>query len=144
MSTPVTPSISIFHALPGIVPSARDYDMGQWPQGKMKMRNGRVQRWGLGSIPSGDRMRLVWENITYQQAESLCAIWEQNYGIYGQVILPPEILAGTSGGLTTLMATPFAGATWHFSGNPKVVPTKAKRCTVEMPISVRGFVRQDL
>jgi hypothetical protein len=42
------------------------------------------------------------------------------------------------------MATPFAGATWHFSGAPKVSAVKAGRCTVEMPISVRGFVRQDL
>jgi hypothetical protein len=27
---------------------------------------------------------------------------------------------------------------------PKVVPAKARRCTVEMEIGVRGFVRQDL
>jgi hypothetical protein len=89
-------------------------------------------------------MRLVWENITYAQAESLCIVWDQNYGIYGQVLLPSQTLAGTSGGLTTLMATPFAGATWQFTGPPKVVPVKARRCTVEMPIGVRGFVRQDL
>lgn len=140
----ITASITIANALPGIVPTLRDYDMGRWPQSKMKMRNGRVQRWGLSSIPTGDKMRLVWENITYAQAESLCIIWDRNYGIYGQVLLPPETLAGTSGGLTTLMATPFAGATWQFTGPPQVKPVKARRCTVEMPIGVRGFVRQDL
>lgn len=140
----ITASITIANALPGLVPTLRDYDMGQWPQSKMKMRNGRVQRWGLSSIPTGDKMRLVWENITYAQAESLCIVWDQNYGIYGEVLLPPETLAGTNGGLATLMATPFAGATWQFTGPPKVVPVKARRCTVEMPIGVRGFVRQDL
>ena len=140
----ITASVSIDNALPGIVPTVRDYDMGQWPQGKMKMRNGRVQRWGLSSIPTGDKMRLVWENITYAQAESLCIVWDQNYGIYGEVLLPPETLAGTSEELAALLAGPFAGATWQFSAPPKVVAVKARRCTVEMPISVRGFVRQDL
>lgn len=132
--------MNIITALPGIVPTARTYKMGQWPQSKMKMRNGRIQRWGLANIPSGDVMDLTWENITYAQAEQLCIVWDASYGIYGRLTLPPEILAGTSGGLTSLMATPFAGATWHFSGAPQVSPVKAGRCTVRMPIRTRGFV----
>jgi hypothetical protein len=136
--------MNIINTLPGIVPTARTYTMGQWPQKRMKMRNARIARWGLCNRPSGDRMELVWENITYAQAEQLCIVWDKNYGIYGSlslppsVNLPPEILAGTSGGLSSLLAIPFAGATWHFVGAPQVDAVKAGRCTVRMPIGVRG------
>lgn len=136
--------MNIINTLPGIVPTARTYTMGQWPQKRMKMRNARIARWGLCSKPSGDRMELVWENVTYAQAEQLCIVWDRNYGIYGSLSLPPsinltpEILAGTTGGLNSLLAIPFAGATWHFVGAPQVDAVKAGRCTVRMPIGVRG------
>lgn len=136
--------MNIINALPGIVPTARTYSMGRWPQKRMKMRNARTERWGLCSKPSGDKMELVWENVTYAQAEQLCTVWDKNYGIYGSLSLPPsisltpEILGGTSGGLNSLMALPFAGATWHFVGIPRVESVKAGRCTVRMPIGVRG------
>jgi len=132
--------MSIINALPGIVPSARPYSMGQWPQKRMKMRNGRTLRWGLSSKPSGDRMELTWENITYAQAEQLCEVWDRSYGMYGQLTLPTAILAGTSGALNTFLATPYPGATWHFVGNPQVEAVKAGRCTVRMAIGVRGAV----
>lgn len=131
--------MNIINALPGIIPTARNYRMGRWPQNKMKMRNGRIQRWSLASAPSGDRTELVWENITFAQAEQLCIIWDNNYGTYGGLTLPPETLAGASGELAVLMATPFAGATWCFSGSPQVSPAKAGRCTVRMPIYARGL-----
>lgn len=142
--TGIAPSVSIFNALPGVVPSARIYAMGDWPQKRMKMRNGRVERWGLINMPSGDELRLSWENITYQQAEVLCITWDINYGTYAGLTLPPEVFAGTSTELAAFMATPFAGATWQFTGPPRVLSVKAGRCTVEMPIGVRGFVRQDV
>lgn len=142
--TGIAPSVSIFNALPGIVPSARSYAMGDWPQKRMKMRNGRTDRWGLISIPTGDELRLSWENITYQQAETLCITWDISYGTYAGITLPPEILAGMSSSLAAFVSTPFVGATWHFTGPPRVLPAKAGRCTVEMPLGVRGFVRQDV
>jgi hypothetical protein len=164
----------IVNALPGIAPTARPYSMGEWPQARIKMRNGRTVRWGLSSIPSGDKMELAWENITYAQAEQIATIWDANYGIYGEVTLPPEIFAGTTGrttgdplyvttldgkvittldgkaitatgpkfsGLTEFMAEPFPGATWHFVGKPQVSSVKARRCTMQIPIGVRGFTR---
>lgn len=141
--------MSIINALPGITPTARPYTMGRWPQGRMKMRNGRTVHWGLSSRPTGDRMELVWENITYAQAEQLAIIWDLNYGIYGlltvpaSVPLPSEILAGTSGDLADLLQLPFPGATWHFVGAPQTEAVKAGRCTMRMPIGVRGFARYD-
>lgn len=140
--------MSIINALPGIVPTARSYTMGKWPQGRMKMRNGKTVRWGLSSRPTGDRLELVWENITYGQAEQLAIIWDNNYGIYGILAstanpMTPEILAGTSGGLNSYLALPFPGATWHFVGPPQVEAVKAGRCTMRMPIGVRGFARYD-
>jgi hypothetical protein len=44
-------------------------------------------------------------------------------------------------GLTEFMAEPFPGATWHFVGKPQVSSVKAKRCTMQIPIGVRGFTR---
>jgi len=132
--------MNIVNALPGIVPSVRSYTMGEWPQKRMKMRNGRTQRWGLSNRPAGDAMELAWENITYAQAELLSRVWDLNYGIYGILLIPPEILAGTSGGLNALLATPFTGATWHFTGSPQVNSVKARRCTVRIPIGVRNYI----
>lgn len=130
--------MNIITALPGIEPTARPYTMGEWPQKRTKTRNGRVARWALCNKPSGDGMELTWENITYAQAELLCAVWDANYGTYGTITLPPEALAGTSGGLRALMALPFPGATWHFAGAPKVESVKARRCTVRIPIKTRA------
>jgi hypothetical protein len=135
--------MNIINALPGIVPTARSFTMGQWPQKRMKMRNGRTVRWPLCNKPSGDTMDLTWENITYVQAEQVCIVWDNNYGIYGSlslipsINLTPEILAGTSGGLNSLLTLPFPGATWHFAGSPQVVAAKAGRCTVKLPIKAR-------
>lgn len=136
--------MNIINALPGIVPTARPYSMGKWPQKRMKMRNGRTKRWGLSSIPTGDKMDLVWENITYAQAEQLCFIWDANYGIYGEVTLPSQTFAGMSEDLADLVELPFAGATWHFIANPRVIAVKRGRCSVQMRIGVRGFSRYDL
>lgn len=130
--------MNIITELPGITPTARPYTMGQWPQTRKKMRNGRVARWPLSARPSGDKMELVWQNITYAEAEQLSKVWDENYGIYGRVALPPEIFAGTGGDLQAFLALPFPGATWHFVGSPQITAVKAGRCTMRMPIGVRG------
>lgn len=110
------------------------------------MRNGRTVRWPLCSRPSGDKIDLVWQNITYGQAEQLCSVWDDNYGRYGSLSSAPsiplteEILAGTSEELKQFLALPFPGASWHFTGSPKIESVKPRRCTVRMPIGVRGFV----
>ena len=136
--------MNIINALPGIVPTARTFTMGQWPQKRMKMRNGRTARWGLCNKPSGDRMDLAWENITYAQAEQLCAVWDDSYGIYGSLSQAPsipltqEILAGTSGELKALLTLPFPGSSWHFAGPPRVEAVKARRCSVRIPIKLRA------
>lgn len=136
--------MSIVNALPGIAPTARTQTMATWPQGRMKMRNGRTVRWGLSSRPTNDKIELVWENITYAQAEQLCAIWDASYGIYGQLALPPEIFAGTSGDLGSFVGAPFPNTSWAFAGPPEVEAVKARRCTVSIPIKTRGFVRYDI
>jgi hypothetical protein len=136
--------MNIINALPGIVPTTRTFTMGQWPQRRMKMRNGRIVRWGLCNKPSGDKMELAWENITYTQAEQLCAVWDDNYGIYGSLSQAPsisltqEILAGTSGGLKAMLTLPFPGSSWHFAGPPQVQAVKAGRCSVRIPIKLRA------
>lgn len=141
--------MNIINALPGILPTARPYTMGKWPQKPMKMRNGRSVKWGLCSRQGEDKMELSWENITYTQAEQLCAIWDANYGILGELTLPPEALAGTSGSLNALLALPFPNAVWKFAGSPQVSAVKAGRCTVRMPIETRftplsSFVFSDI
>lgn len=130
--------MTIFNALPGITPSVRLYRMGQWPQRRMKMRNGRVAKWGLANRPSNDTIELSWENITYAQAELLCIVWDDNYGIHGSLNLPPtipltqEILDGMGTSLKQFVTTPFTGVTWHFKSPPTVESVKAGRCTVRM------------
>ena len=136
--------MTIFNALPGIVPSARLYRMGQWPQRRMKMRNGRVARWALVNRPSGDTIELSWENITYAQAELLCIVWDDNYGIHGSLSLPPtipltqEILDGMGTSLKQFVTAPFTGVAWHFKSPPTVEPVKFGRCTVRMSIGARA------
>ena len=136
--------MNIINALPGIVPTARTFTMGQWPQKRVKMRNGRTAHWGLCNKPSGDKMDLAWENITYAQAEQLCKVWDDNYGNYGSLSQAPsipltqEILAGTSGELKTLLALPFPNSSWHFAGPPRVEAVKARRCSVKIPIKLRA------
>ena len=135
---------AIVNLLPGIVPTARTFAMGQWPQKRVKMRNGRTAHWGLCNKPSGDKMDLTWENITYEQAEELCKVWDDSYGSYGSLSQAPsiplteEILAGTSGELKTLLALPFPGSSWHFAGPPRVEAVKARRCSVRIPIKLGG------
>jgi hypothetical protein len=132
--------MSIVNALPEIAPTLRTQTLAKWPQGRMKMRNGRTVHWGLSSRPGDDSVELAWENITYAQAEQLCQIWDANYGIYGQLTLPADIFAGTSGGLYSLVAVPFPNTSWAFAGPPEVEAVKAGRCTVSIPIKTRGFV----
>lgn len=89
-------------------------------------------------------MDLVWQNITYAQAEQLCAVWDKNYGIYGSLSQAPsipltqEILAGTSGELKALLTLPLPGASWGFASAPQVEAVKSGRCTVSMRIKLRA------
>jgi hypothetical protein len=131
--------MSIITALPGIKPAARQYTMGDWPQRRMKMRNGRVERWPLSGKPSGDRIELTWENITYTQAELLCYVWDSNYGKYGTLSLPPETFAGADGDLAEFLLSPIPGATWHPAGAPTVDSGEVGFCTVRITIALRGF-----
>lgn len=141
--------MNLFNVLPGIVPTLRSYEMGEWPQRRMKMRNGRTARWGLASMSTGEKLDLQWENVTYSEAEQLVRVWDANYGIYGKVVLPPEVFAGTeingpdATALRDLMAAPFASTTWVFTESPRVLSVKAGRCTVVMPIGARGFIEQE-
>jgi hypothetical protein len=132
--------MNIVTALPGITPKGRNYTMGQWPQTQRKMRNGRVVRWAASSKPTGDRMDLSWENITYAQAEELCKVWDDNYGTYGTLTIPPEIVEGARGDLKNLLLLPFPGATWQPAGPPRTTAVKAGRCTVQIPIQTRGHI----
>lgn len=132
--------MNIVNALPGITPRGRNYTMGEWPQARRKMRNGRIARWALTSKPTGDRMDLSWENITYAQAEELCKVWDDNYGTYGTLTIPPEIVAGARGNLGNLLLAPFPGAVWQFAGPPRITAVKARRCTVQFPVQTRSFI----
>lgn len=133
--------MNIINALPGIVPTARPSTLGKWPQKSMKMRNGKTKKWNLANLPSGDKMDLTWENITYAQAQSICGIWDLSYGIYGTVVLPPEVFGGTGAGLRQLLSgSRYLEATWHFTGPPQIESVKARRCTVRLPIGIRGYI----
>lgn len=129
--------MSIIAALPGIAPTSRTHEMEDWPQGRMKMRNGRIRRWGLVSQGSGARTDLTWENITYAQAEQVCIAWDNIYGIYGRAELPPEVFAGATGALKTMLESP--GGTWQFAGPPEVSAAGNGRCTVSVTVRNRIF-----
>lgn len=129
--------MSILTALPGIAPVARSFVMDQWPQSQAKMRNGRTVRWAQVNSPAGASLELAWENITYAQAETLLAVWDANYGIYGNVDLVTANLAGLSVDLAGLIDQPFPNAGWRFQGPPTVEAVKARRCTVRLPLRAR-------
>jgi hypothetical protein len=124
-------------ALPGIAPTVRDFTIDEWPQNRAKMRGGRTLRWSQLSRPSGASLVLAWENITYAQAESISTVWDANYGIYGAVDLPTEVLAGLGTELAELVETPFAGVTWRAVEAPTIEAVKAGRCTVRLALRTR-------
>jgi hypothetical protein len=134
--------MSIVNALPGIAPTARSFKMAEWPQTRIKTRAGRTVRLAQVDTPAGATMDLVWENITYTQAETICNAWDVNYGIYGTLLLDAATLAGLSdeagSNVSGLMLQPFPGATWRASGPPVAEAVKRRRCTVRLPLVARN------
>jgi hypothetical protein len=116
--------------------------MAEWPQTRIKTRNGRTVRMAQTDSPAGATMDLVWENITYAQAEAIAVAWDDSYGIYGALLLDAATLAGLSdadgSNLSGLVLQPFPGATWRASGPPVAEAVKRKRCTVRLPLVARN------
>lgn len=129
--------MAIVTALPGLAPTARAFVMDAWPQGQVKTRSGRVVKWAQSSAPAGASLELVWENITYAQAETILKVWDASYGEYGSVTLATETLAGLDAGLAALIRQPFANVLWRADGRPVVEAVKARRCTVRMALRTR-------
>jgi hypothetical protein len=129
--------MSIVTALPGIRPTTRAFTMDEWPQGQAKMRSGRVVKWVQANSPSGASLELVWENITNAQAETICDVWDANYGIYGSVDVVTETLAGLNSSLDVLINQPFANVLWRSEGPPVVEAVKRNRCTVRLTLRSR-------
>jgi hypothetical protein len=115
--------------------------MDEWPQTDVKMRGGRKMRWAQVSAPAGASTEIAWENITYAQAETILAVWDANYGLYGNVTLVADTLSGLDAGLAAVIQQPFPGAVWRAEEPPVVESVKAGRCIVRLRLRSRRNIR---
>lgn len=136
--------VSALPVLPEIRPTTRGFKMDEWPQSITKSRNGRTVRRVQVSVPAGATTDLVWENITYTQAESLVIALDASYGSYSKLELADATLAGLSNvvgsNLFDLVKEPFPGAVWRAAGPPRVEAVKHGRCTVALPLKTRNDI----
>ena len=115
--------------------------MDEWPQGRIKMRSGRMAKWAQANTPAGAATEIVWENITYAEAELILQVWDSSYGIYGNITLVPSTLSGLSPGLAAIIQQPFPNTVWRAEGPPVIEAVKAKRCAVRLSLRTRRDIR---
>jgi hypothetical protein len=101
---------------PTLKPSSRAWSPGARPQTIYQALDGAEIRFVHGTRIVGQRLTLVFENITEAQSISITDHYAANGTTYGGFDLPAEVFAG----MTSYSYTNQANNSWRYAGPPQV------------------------
>jgi hypothetical protein len=104
---------------PSIVPSQREFTLGQFPTKTYRALSGATVKRSFGSRPSGYRLTLVFQNIRDSITKQLLDHYETTGGGFARFELPAAVFSGMSVELRGLIRDP-DGIRWEYTGPPAV------------------------
>lgn len=115
---------------PGLVPSSRDYDGGDFPVRTYKSQSGVEARILYGSRRTGMTLSLSFDNVSDAQAEQFLDHYDETKGTYLTFTLPAEVFAGWNGNRDAIDAA--TGNAWRYEEAPSVTNVRPNVSTVQV------------
>lgn len=104
---------------PSIVPSQREFALGQFPTKTYRALSGATVKRSFGSRPSSYKLTLVFQNIRDSITKQLLDHYETTGGGFARFALPVAVFDGMSANLRALIQSP-DGIRWEYTGPPTV------------------------
>ena len=104
---------------PSIVPSQREFTLGQYPTKVYRALSGATVKRSFGSKPNSHTLTLSFQNIRDSIVKQLLDHYETTGGGFARFSLPNEVFNGMSSGLRGLIQAP-DGIRWEYTGPPSV------------------------
>ena len=115
-----------------LVPSARQYDPGDWPVKTFKAQNGAEVRILYGSKRTGMKLQLKYDNIRDQDAELFLQHFNDRKGTFLSFhfsVAQPAAKKGWAGDPSVLGAAA-AGNAWRYAEAPAITNVRPGRSSV--------------
>ncbi len=119
-------------AFPGIVPSSRDFDAGDYPIKTFKAQSGVEARILYGSRRTGMTLSLQYQNIPDTQAELFLDHYDETKGTYLTFNLPTSFRTGWGGNSDAIDAA--TGNSWRYEAAPSVTNVRPGISTVAVKL----------
>ena len=118
---------------PAFVPTARSFELGQYPIKTYRALSGATVRRSFGNKPFGYTLTLEFGNVPESTVNSICDHYnEQGGGTLGFVV-PGEVFAGYSATLQGKVRTP-AGIEWLYAEPPSIRSERKDISTVTVTL----------
>ena len=123
-------------AFPGLVPSSRSFDLGDWPISKFRSINGSEVRIKYGDSETEARVSLSYENIKDAEVDQFITHYRACEGSYKRFPLDQKIYNGWSGMTTEGPNQAFRpeNARWRYENPPKITNIRPGISTVQVSL----------
>ena len=123
-------------AFPGLVPSSRSFDLGDWPISKFRSINGSEIRIKYGDSETEAKVALSYENIEDSEVDQFIAHYRECQGTYKRFPLDQKIYSGWKGMATTgeIQAFRPENARWRYEGPPKIANIRPGISSVQVSL----------
>lgn len=123
---------------PSFVPTARSFELGQYPIKTYRALSGATIRRSFGNKPFGYTLSLEFANVVESTVNSICDHYNGQGGGTDGFVVPAAVFAGYSVTLQGKVRTP-AGIEWLYAGPPSV---KSEPCGIStVTVSLVGEIR---
>ena len=121
---------------PGLVPTSRSFDLGDWPISKFRAINGSEVRIKYGNNETEAKVALSYENIKDSEVNDFITHYRKCEGTYKRFPLDQKIYSGWQGMPTagTIQAFRPENARWRYAGPPKIVNIRPGISTVQVSL----------
>jgi len=104
---------------PSIVPSGREFTLGQFPTKTYRALSGATVKRSFGNRPNSYRLTLSYQNLRDKDTIELLRHYRDTGGGFDRFKLPNAIFAGMDNNLQGFIDSPY-GIRWEYASPPNV------------------------
>lgn len=119
-------------AFPTLRPTSRTFDPGDWPIKAFRAQSGAEVRILYGSVRTGMKLELSYENIIDSQAEGFLTHFNETLGTLRTFQLSGDAQAGWSGSESSL--SPPENSAWRYAQAPQLTAVRPGISTVTISL----------
>ena len=118
---------------PALKPTARSFQLGQYPVKTYRAMSGAVVRRSFGNKAFGYTLDLQYENVTEETVNAIIDHYNGQQGVTIGFVLPDEVFSGISSTLRAKLRAP-ASIEWLYAETPVVESIYNERSNVTIKL----------